>query len=90
MQRADSLEKTLMLVKIEGWKRGDRVWDGWMQHRHNGHEFEQILGDSEGEGSLAWWSSWGHRIGYDLAIEQQQSFLSKTFSMILIKILTQR
>ena len=25
MERADSLEKTLMLGKIEGWKRGDRV-----------------------------------------------------------------
>ena len=25
---------------------------GW-QHQLNGHEFEQILGDSEGQGSLA-------------------------------------
>ena len=32
MQRTDSLEKTLMLVKIEGWrKRGNRGWDGWME-----------------------------------------------------------
>ena len=31
MQRADSLEKTLMLEKIEGRKRGDdRELDGWM------------------------------------------------------------
>ena len=31
MQRADSLEKTLMLGNIEGRrKRGDRGWDGWM------------------------------------------------------------
>ena len=30
MQRADSLEKTLMLGKIEGGRRGDRGWDGWM------------------------------------------------------------
>ena len=31
MQRADSLEKTLMLGKIEGRRRGDdRRWDGWM------------------------------------------------------------
>ena len=28
MQRADSLEKTLMLRKIEGRRRGER--DGWM------------------------------------------------------------
>ena len=31
MQRADSLEKTLMLGKIEGRRRsGGRGWDGWM------------------------------------------------------------
>ena len=31
IQRADSLEKTLMLGKIEGRKRsGDKRWDGWM------------------------------------------------------------
>ena len=31
MWRIDSLEKTLMLGMIEGWRRrGDRGWDGWM------------------------------------------------------------
>ena len=31
MQRTDSLEKTLMLKKIEGGGEEDvRVWDGWM------------------------------------------------------------
>ena len=31
MRRANSLEKTLMLGKIEGRRRrGDRGWDGWM------------------------------------------------------------
>ena len=30
---------------------------GW-PHRLNGHEFEQILGTSEGQGSLACCSSW--------------------------------
>ena len=31
MGRADSLEKTLMLGKIEGRRKGDdREWDGWM------------------------------------------------------------
>ena len=28
-------------------------------HRLDGHEFEQTLGDSEGQGSLACCSSWG-------------------------------
>ena len=32
MRRADSLEKTLMLGKIEGRRRG-RPWDGWMASR---------------------------------------------------------
>ena len=30
MWRADSFEKTLMLGKIEGRRRDDRGWDGWM------------------------------------------------------------
>ena len=33
---------------------------GW-HHRVNGHEFEQILGDSEGQGSRACGSPWGHK-----------------------------
>ena len=42
MRRADSLEKTLMLGKIEGGRRKGRaenVMVGW-HHRLNGHEFE--------------------------------------------------
>ena len=30
-------------------------------HQLNGHEFEQTLGDSEGQGSLVCFSSWGHK-----------------------------
>ena len=33
---------------------------GW-HHQLNEHEFEQTLGDSGGQGSLACCSSWGHR-----------------------------
>ena len=50
----DSLEKTLMLGKIEGrWRRGQQRmrWAGW-HHRFSGPEFEQIQGDSVGLGSL--------------------------------------
>ena len=41
MQRTDSLEKTLMLGKIEGRRRRRRQDEmvGW-HHRLNGHEFE--------------------------------------------------
>ena len=54
MQRADSLENTLMLGKIEAGGEGDkRGWASWMASQLNGQEFEQTLGDSEGQGSLA-------------------------------------
>ena len=33
---------------------------GW-HHQLNGHEFEQILGDSKGQGSLVRWNPWGHK-----------------------------
>ena len=54
MQRADSLEKTLGLGKIEGRMTEDEMV-GW-HHRLNGHEFEQTLRDGEGQGSLACFS----------------------------------
>ena len=55
MQRTDSLEKTLMLGKIECKRR--RGWQRitWL----DGHEFEQTPGDSEGQESLGCWSPWG-------------------------------
>ena len=33
---------------------------GW-HHRLNGHEFEQVLGDDEGQGSLKCCTPWGHK-----------------------------
>ena len=33
---------------------------GW-HHRLDGREFEQALGDGEGQGSLACCSPWGHK-----------------------------
>ena len=58
MQRADSLEKTLMLGEIEGKEEGatEDEMVGW-HHRLNGHKSVQTLGDSEGQGSLACGSS---------------------------------
>ena len=40
MQKADSLEKTLMLRKIEGRRRRGEQRMRW-HHQLNGHEFEQ-------------------------------------------------
>ena len=62
MWRGDSLEKTLMLGNIEGRRRTgteDEMF-GW-HHRLNGHQFEQIPGDKEGQRSLACCSPWGHK-----------------------------
>ena len=42
---------------------------GW-HHRLNGHEFEQTLGCSEGQGSLR--SVGSQKVRHHLAIEQQQ------------------
>ena len=62
IQRADSLERTLMLEKIE-WRQEEKGATkdetfGWY-HWLNGHEFEQTLGDSEGQRSMAWCRPWG-------------------------------
>ena len=38
---------------------GDEM--GGQRHQLNGHEFEQALGDSEGQGSLAYCNPWGHK-----------------------------
>ena len=53
MQRANSLEKTLMLGKIEGRRGREREDEmvGW-HHRLNGHEFEQAPGVGDKQESL--------------------------------------
>ena len=51
MGTTDLLEKSLMLGKIEGRRRG--------HHQCNGHELGQTPGDGEGQGGLACASPWG-------------------------------
>ena len=41
---------------------------GW-HHQFSGHEFEQALGDGEGQGSLACCSPWGLRVGHERATD---------------------
>ena len=53
MQRANSLEKTLMLEKIEGKRRG-QLRMKWLDGINDSIDMsEQTLEDSEGQGSLA-------------------------------------
>ena len=62
MRRTDSLEKTLMLGKIEDRRRGRQRmrWVGW-HHQFDGHEFEQAPGVGDGQGSLVCCSPWGRK-----------------------------
>ena len=63
MQKVNSLEKTEMMGKIEAGGKGvieDEVV-GW-HHQLNGHESEQILGDSEGQDR-------SQRVRHDLVTE---------------------
>ena len=63
MRRDDSLEKILKLGKTQG-RRSEQYIDnemvGW-HHQLNAHEFEQTLGDSEGQGSLVCYSPRGRK-----------------------------
>ena len=51
---------------------------GWHQGL-NGHEFEQIPGDGEGQGSLACCSPWGHK---ELDTTQQLNNSSNAVQML--------
>ena len=62
IQRTDSLEKTLMLVKIETGREGtDRGWDGWTASPTQWTWVEQAPGVGDGQGGLACCSPWGHK-----------------------------
>ena len=59
---ANSLEKSLMLGKIEGRRRrGSEAEIAVWYHQYHGHELGHTLGDGEGQGGLACCSPWGHK-----------------------------
>ena len=61
MQRANSLEKTLRLAKIEGRRRKGQQSTKWFRWHHqlNGQESEQTPGEGKGQGNLVCCSPWG-------------------------------
>ena len=68
MGRVDSLEKTLMLGKTEGRRRRGRQRMRWLDGITDSMDMSlsklrEIV--SEGQGSLAGCSPWGHRVRHD-------------------------
>ena len=57
-----------MKIKREGAEEDETVRE---HHQLNEHEFEQTLGDGEGQGSLGFCHPWGRRVRHDLVTEQQ-------------------
>ena len=82
MQRADSLEETLMLGNIEGQRR--RGWERmrWLDGTTdsmdiNLSKLQETVKDRE-----AWhvsWDPWGCRVRYDLATEEESSEVARLF-----------
>ena len=63
MQRTSSLGKNLILGKIEGKRRKGMTEDKMVGILPclNRHEFEQTMGDKDGQRSLEHCSSWSHK-----------------------------
>ena len=62
MRTTDSLEKTLMLGKIECRRRRGRQRMRWLDGITDSMDMsEQAPGDGEGQGSLACCSPWSHK-----------------------------
>ena len=79
VQRANSLERTLMLGKIEEGEKGvtEDEMVGWY-HRLNEHEFKETLGNSEGQGQ-------GHGMLQSMGSQSQTQLSDLTMNNAYIK-----
>ena len=78
-QRADSLEKILMLGKIEGRRKQGRQRMRWLDGITSSMDMSlSKLGDSEGQGSLACCSPWsGKDLDVTELLKKKQQILGK-------------
>ena len=77
MRRADSLEKTLMLGKIEGRRRRGRQRMRWLDGIIDSRDMsvsklQEIVRDREASSWTVLQSMGSQRVGHNLVIEQQQ------------------
>ena len=88
MQKANSLEKTLMLGKIKGRRRREwRGWDGWMASPTQWRWVLASSGRWQRTGKPGVLQSMGlQRTGHNLGPEQQQFLLSNLPFSILYKV----
>ena len=74
MRRANTLEKTLRLGKIEDRRRQVQQMMRWLDSITDSVDMNlSKLGDSGRQRNLACHSPWGHRVRHDLATKQQQN-----------------
>ena len=88
MQRTDSLQKTLILGKIEGGRRRGWQWDGWMA---SPTQWTWVWASSRSwwyKGSLACCGPWGHRESDTTEGLNWTQFLSAVYWRGLLFLLT--
>ena len=82
MWRTDSLEKTLILGRIEGGRRsGWQGWAGWMASPTWCTWVWKAPGVGDGQGSLACYSSWGLK---ESDITEWLNWLNWTLNTLLV------
>ena len=88
LQRTDSLQKTLILGKIEGGRRRGWQWDGWMA---SPTQWTWVWASSRSwwyKGSLACCGQWGHRESDTTEGLNWTQFLSAVYWRGLLFLLT--